>query len=380
LEPQHQTVPSSSTAHEAYGEVDIATALVIPRTRAGAVAGTLVILPHGITPSLRNTGLRLSSATLAATPAATRRHPLDCLFFSGLRLARRALRRRIVSSPFDQFAKDVLDLLLSAHGRLETEVEAPALKSQRADVMFDPDPSHNAARRALGLLGVMTDRCCFFDPFHEAPDVAEVRSCLRKILNHQHARALGHRPAAEVSWLLCGGRPDSALGAMPFAPSTGWPRGFYDLGAALPLSIVVLSELPETADTLALRLMGAGLTLRRAISDLQQTPPGAVRDALVRRVVELHHDREVRDPHAPEYEDELMRSLPFVEELERRCRTEGAHLALVRYVERSLGRVTTEAERDALRHGLMRRGDAMLDEVFALSPAALDAWLIRQPS
>nr|MBK7066581.1 hypothetical protein [Deltaproteobacteria bacterium] len=168
--------------------------------------------------------------------------------------------------------------------------------------MFDPDPSHDEARRALGLLGVMTDRCCFFDPFHEAPDVAEVRSCLRKILNHQHARALGHRPAAEVSWLLCGGRPDTALGSLPFAPSTGWPQGFYDLGAALPLSIVVLAELPETADTLALRLMGAGLTLRRAISDLQQTPPGAVRDALVRRVVELHHDRRAHGTRAPEDE------------------------------------------------------------------------------
>jgi hypothetical protein len=50
-----------------------------------------------------------------------------------------------VSSRFDQFAKDVLDLMLSAHGRLEREFEAPALKAQRADVMF-ASPS----RRGLG--------------------------------------------------------------------------------------------------------------------------------------------------------------------------------------------------------------------------------------
>jgi hypothetical protein len=292
-----------------------------------------------------------------------------------------------VSSPFDQFAKDVLDLLLSAHGRLETEVEAPALKSQRADVMFDPDPSHDEARHALGLLGAMTDRCCFFDPFHEAPDIAEVRSCLRKLLNHQHARALGHRPAAEVSWLLCGGRPNTALGAMPFAPSAAWPHGFYDLGAALPLSIVVLSELPETADTLALRLMGAGLTLRRAILDLQQTPPGAVRDALVRRVVELHHDRRASDPRGPDEadEDELMRSLPFVEELERRCRAEGRSegrsegtlLALVRIVERRLHREASAPERDALRARLDHIGESALDAALDLDPVALEAWLAR---
>ena len=39
-----------------------------------------------------------------------------------------------MSSSFDQFAKDVLDLLLSAHGRIETEVEAPSLATQRVDV------------------------------------------------------------------------------------------------------------------------------------------------------------------------------------------------------------------------------------------------------
>ena len=121
----------------------------------------------------------------------------------------------------------------------------------------------------------------------------------------------------------CGGRPDSALAALPFVTSVGWPRGFYDLGVALPLSIVVLSELPETSDTLALRMMGAGLTLRRALLDLRETPPSGERDALVRRVVELQHDRSARGVWSPQDEDELMKSLPFVEELERRCRSEG---------------------------------------------------------
>jgi hypothetical protein len=154
--------------------------------------------------------------------------------------------------------------------------------------------------------------------------------------------------------------------------------------AALPLVVVVLSELPETRDTLALRLMGAGLTLRRAISDLQQTPPGPTRDALVRRVVELHHERGVGNPWAPADEDELMRSLPFVEELERRCRTEGrtegTHIALVLYVDRGLGRATTEAERDAMLREVTRRGESVLEEVYALAPTALAAWLARSLS
>ena len=242
----------------------------------------------------------------------------------------------------------------------------------------------------------MTERCCFFDPFHEAPDVTQVRNCLRKLLNHHHARALGHRPTAEISWLLCGGRPNSALQSLRFTPSPSWPRGFYDLGVALPLSIVVLSELPETSDTLALRLMGAGLTLRRALVDLHEMPSSTLLDALVRRVIEFQHDRSAGGVWSPQDEDELMKSLPFVEELERRCRTEGrsegrtegrsegrtegTHLALVRYVERALGRATTDRERDALRERLIHRGESALDEAFALAPAALEGWLARDPN
>lgn len=131
---------------------------------------------------------------------------------------------------------------------------------------------------------------------------------------------------------------------MRIAPMVGWPRGFYDLGPAVPVSIVVLAELGEAADTLALRLMGAGLTWRRGLVDLQRTAPGEVRDALVRRVVELHHDRRAHDPTPSDAtdEDQLMKAPPFVEEPERRCRTEGrtegTWFALSRIVERHHGR------------------------------------------
>ena len=151
---------------------------------------------------------------------------------------------------------------------------------------------------------------------------------------------------------------------------------------------MVLSELPETSDTLALRLMGAGLTLRRALVDLHEMPSSTLLDALVRRVIEFQHDRSAGGVWSPQDEDELMRSLPFVEELERRCRTEGRSegrsegtlVALVRYVERALGRATTDRERDALRERLIHRGESALDEAFALAPAALEGWLARDPN
>ena len=115
----------------------------------------------------------------------------------------------------------------------------------------------------------MTDTAVWFEPFHEAPAVDDVVACLRKVLNHRHARTPSRRDGAERSWLRCAGRPDTAIGALRAAPSDGWPRGFYDLGGALPLSLVVLSELDDGDDTLPLRLMGTGPTLRAALHALR---------------------------------------------------------------------------------------------------------------
>jgi hypothetical protein len=305
-----------------------------------------------------------------------------------------------VSPSFDQLAKEILDLLLSARGRVETEAEVPSLATQRADLYFEPDTDQDEARRALGLLGRMSDRSCFFEAFHEAPDVAEVTACLRKLLNHRHARALANRSPAERAWLLCGGRPDAALRAFRATPSEGWERGIYDLGEAMPISLVVLSELPETQDTLPLRLMGAGKTLRRSVAALRESPPGEVRDALLLRMVERHIERRARGVLTPDEaeEEEAMKGFPLVEEMKRAARiegltegltrgilegltkgrTEGAHLALGRYVERTLGRTLTVDEDDVLRRRLVLRGDRVLDEVFGLDAAALDAWLSRR--
>ncbi len=281
---------------------------------------------------------------------------------------------------FDEFAKDVLDVLLSKHGRVETEVEAPALTSQRSDVLFEPDPAYDALRLSLGLLGLMTMVCCLFEPFHEAPSLADVVACLRKLLNHRHARSLPRRVAAERSWLLCAGRPDRALAVLRMQPSAEWPRGFYDLGAGLPLVVVVLSELDATADTLGLRLLGTGATLRRALEDLAATPPGEVRDALVQLVVERHIHRRARGVATESAEeDEVMKQLPFVEELKRQSRVEGrvegAMIALTRVVGRRLHRELSAAELSGLRERFERLGDRAIDDAVDLDAGALEAWL-----
>jgi hypothetical protein len=54
-----------------------------------------------------------------------------------------------------------------------------------------------------------------------------------------------------------------------FTPASAWPTGFYALSEALPVTVVVLSELEDTPDTVALRLMSRSDSLNRALRTLR---------------------------------------------------------------------------------------------------------------
>jgi len=302
-----------------------------------------------------------------------------------------------MASPFDSLAKEILDLLLHEVGAVETEVEVPALPSQRADVLFVPDPSRDADRRALGLLGSMTDRACLFEAFHDAPSSDDVSACLRKLLNHRHARAPLQRAFAERAWLLCAGRPDTAIEEMRALRTSGAPPGFYDLGPALRLSIVVLSELEPTDDTLPLRLMGAGTTLHAALRALRdrygRLPRGkkiytaviqlflaarrrgvALTEAMMLDVTEA--EEYMRTQHAEGLAQGLVKG-------RQEGRQEGQHdavrallPALVRVAELTLARALTPSERDALLLHIDADGPEAVGTALATRDAAsLAPWL-----
>lgn len=292
-----------------------------------------------------------------------------------------------MATPFDGLAKDILEVLLSEHGRIETESETPALNSQRADMLFVPDATHTMARRSLGLLGRMTDVVCLFEAFHDAPSIEDVVECLRKLLNHRHARSLKRVDCAERTWLLCGGRPEQALRALRAEPMPGWPLGFYDAAPALPLVIVVLSELAPDDDSLSLRLMGAGTTFERAVHDLRArfgvvARGSALFAAVVHRFLEARRrgGKLTEDPHMVDLTEAYEYMRTQWEAGHREGQREGERAAtlamLVRMTEHKLQRPLTETERAGLVQRVDRDGaDPLSDAVLDLTPAALARWL-----
>lgn len=78
------------------------------------------------------------------------------------------------------------------------------------------------------------------------------------------------RPA--TPGVLSPGRPEEAMADFELRPVPGWPPGFYCGARALHLWLVVIAELPETADTRLLRLLGASKTRRKALQEINALP------------------------------------------------------------------------------------------------------------
>lgn len=212
-------------------------------------------------------------------------------------------------SAYDEHSKNLLSLLLEAHGRVKSQKRVRS-HVQYADLAFLPRARRSAKARALepylGLLNRYLDSPVFFEHFSSPPDEAEIRACLRKLFNFmahretearrkQRTAATGASQAAQVGSSTPREPADHTedvpiipdcrlvlLLAVPapavqrFLPTpvkdSGAPTGLYPLAPGLHTEILVISELPETLDTLWFRMTGRGEVYARAIQAFSQLP------------------------------------------------------------------------------------------------------------
>jgi hypothetical protein len=162
-------------------------------------------------------------------------------------------------------------------GEVRTQLEIHG-EVQAADVWFLPRAGHEAERVRLGLLGRMAETACLLEPFHTTPGGDAVLDCLNKQLTLRRnlvreARKDARRPPdLPRLWILSAGRPETVLAGLGCSPLEDWPTGVWQAPSLLSTSLIVLRDLPETRDTLPLRLMGSGAALERAIAELDALP------------------------------------------------------------------------------------------------------------
>ncbi|HAX84866.1 MAG TPA: hypothetical protein DCY91_01055, partial [Cyanobacteria bacterium UBA11370] len=179
--------------------------------------------------------------------------------------------------PHDQFAKQYLAELLTPLGQVETSRDV-ASEVRQVDLWFVPNPTPSVEPQNLGLLGQIAATACVLEPFRNAPNSVEVRNCLLKLyslhgeLLRKARREQNTIPEAELPrlWILspsCSTRLLEGF-AGKLNLSENWGEGVYFLPEFYKAALVAINQLPATAETLWLRLLGRGATQQQAINEL----------------------------------------------------------------------------------------------------------------
>jgi hypothetical protein len=183
--------------------------------------------------------------------------------------------------PHDQFAKQYLAELLASLGQVEISREIIA-EVQQADIFFIPTPQPTTNLEPWGLLGRMVATSCLLEPFRNQPTKTEIRSCLLKLFSLQSEfQRRAKREDVELPetnlpqlWILATSASTALLESFGAKLElANWPPGVYFFPPAYKTAIISINQLPPTAETLWIRLLGKGKIQRQAIGELIALPP-----------------------------------------------------------------------------------------------------------
>jgi hypothetical protein len=185
-------------------------------------------------------------------------------------------------TPHDQFAKQHLEALLEAIGSV-TSSRKVVSETREVDIWFVPDDKAQATRAALGILGQMVSQQCVLEPFRNAVQAQDIRTCLGKLIDlSESLRRKARRdqqPFVEAEfpklWILSPTVSNTLIEGFGLQQRAEWPQGFYFLPPMLHSALIAIHQLPVTPATLWLRLMGRNSVQRRAISELLTLPSEA---------------------------------------------------------------------------------------------------------
>ncbi len=166
----------------------------------------------------------------------------------------------------DRFAKEFLEELLSPIGTVNIGRDVTS-EVREIDVYFTPGTAIPEYSETLGLLGKMASTTAIFEPFRNPANVSEICSCLGKLLDvrgeleRQSRRENTRCDDSQLPrlWILMPTASKALVDSFNAKPDTqNWMQGIYFLGESLRTAIVAIHQLPETPETLWLRILGKG--------------------------------------------------------------------------------------------------------------------------
>ncbi|MBD2079678.1 flagellar assembly protein H [Leptolyngbya sp. FACHB-17] len=183
----------------------------------------------------------------------------------------------MTQNPFDQLAKQYLEEFLAPIGTVQRQYEIPG-ESKFVDVWFVPNPDATQTED-LGLLRRMVQQPCLFEPYRNVPTRTEVRVSVMKLVwiqeDERRKAKLDELPeeALPCLWILAATTSKPLLEEAEGRVKADWMPGVYFLSGIFKSAIVAIDQLPETEDTLWLRVLGRDRTQERAIREVLALPP-----------------------------------------------------------------------------------------------------------
>ncbi len=289
----------------------------------------------------------------------------------------------------DKFAKDYLEEILKDYGEVKAS-EKVSGEIKEIDVLFTPAPQKRANLEILGLLGRLAENPAIIEPYRNPASSDEICDCILKLLE---IKALLRREAktnkiklqeSEIPklWILTPTISETRLSSFGTVQKPDWLSGVHFLADALRTAIVAIHQLPQTPETLWLRLLGRGSVQSQAITELQALPlDHPYQKATLELVYNLRENLRINQELEADDRELIMRLEPLYqrnrEQAKEEGRQEGEKKLIIRLLNRRLGEIDgllIERIAGLSIEQLENLGEALLD--FS-TVADLEAWLTQ---
>jgi len=216
--------------------------------------------------------------------------------------------------------KDYLETFLSSSGDVKTGLDVTA-KTQEIDVYFRPTSPEMPPE--LGLLGRLAQTPCLLEPHRNPVTIEGILACLSKLFTVreqlQREAQRNQQPLLAENiprlWILTPTASQRIITAFSGQLNPDWGEGIYFLPPALNTSLIVLHQLPETPETLWLRLLGRGGTRTRAIDELEAlSPHHPFKSASLKLLYNLSRNLQALPKRTQEERKFIMRLAPLYEQ------------------------------------------------------------------
>jgi hypothetical protein len=195
----------------------------------------------------------------------------------------------MTQTPHDQLAKQYLEEFLTPFGMVQRQYEVPG-ETKYIDVWFIPK-QENVSVEDLGLLGQMIQKPCLFEPYRNVPSRTDVRVSVMKLVwvqeDERRKAQKDELPEDELPllWILAATTSKPLLKDCNVVLKSGWLPGIYFVADIFKTAIVAIDQLPETDETLWLRILGRGDTQERAIREVLALPASHPRRNTILRLL-----------------------------------------------------------------------------------------------